>query len=199
MGMRKLNKTRNFHQAKWDEPIIFELSSKGERGILMPEAEEEIEAYIGDGISAVPISMRRETAPALPELGQMQVLKHYLRLSQQNLGADHNVDIGQGTCTMKYSPKINEQIISNPKVSELHPLQSEDTIQGMLEALYKVDLFLRQISGLDAFTLQPGSGSQAILTMASVMQAYHASRGEAQQRDELITTIFSHPSNAAAS
>ena len=151
MGMRKLNKTRNFHQAKWDEPIIFELSSKGERGILVPQAEEEIEAQVGDGISAVPANMRRKTPPALPELGQMQVLKHYLRLSQENLGADHNVDIGQGTCTMKYSPKINEQIVSNPKVTELHPFQSEETVQGILEILYKMDLFLRQISGLDAF------------------------------------------------
>jgi glycine dehydrogenase subunit 2 len=198
MGMRKLNKTRNFHQAKWDEPIIFELSSKGERGILVPQAEEEIEALVGDGISAVPANMRRKTPPALPELGQMQVLKHYLRLSQENLGADHNVDIGQGTCTMKYSPKINEQIVSNPKVTKLHPCQSEETVQGILEILYKMDLFLRQISGLDAFSLQPGSGSQAILAMASVMQAYHASEGEARQRDELITTIFSHPSDPAA-
>ena len=198
MGMRKLNKPRNFQQAKWDEPIIFELSNKGERGILVPQAEEGIEAQVGDGISAVPANMRRKTPPALPELGQMQVLKHYLRLSQENLGADHNVDIGQGTCTMKYSPKINEQIASNPKVTELHPFQREETVQGILEILYKMDLFLRQISGLDAFSLQPASGSQAILAMASVMQAYHASRGEAQQRDELITTIFSHPSDAAA-
>jgi glycine dehydrogenase subunit 2 len=198
MGMRKLNKTRNFQQAKWDEPIIFELTSKGERGILVPQAEEEIEAQVGDGISAVPAKMRRKKPPALPELGQMQVLKHYLRLSQENLGADHNVDIGQGTCTMKYNPKINEQIASNPKVTELHPFQSEVTVQGILEILYEMDLFLRQISGLDAFSLQPSSGSQAILAMASVMQAYHASRGKAQQRDELITTIFSHPSDPAA-
>jgi glycine dehydrogenase subunit 2 len=198
MGMRKLNKTRNFQQAKWDEPIIFELSNKGERGILVPQAEEGIEAQVGDGISAVSANMRRKTPPALPELGQMQVLKHYLRLSQENLGADHNVDIGQGTCTMKYNPKINEQIASNPKVTELHPFQSDETVQGILEILYEMDLFLRQISGLDAFSLQPGSGSQAILAMASVMQAYHASRGEAQQRDELITTIFSHPSDPAA-
>jgi glycine dehydrogenase subunit 2 len=198
MGMRKLNKTRNFQQAKWDEPIIFELTNKGERGILVPQAEEEIEAKVGDGISAIPTNMCRKTPPALPELGQMQVLKHYLRLSQENLGADLNVDIGQGTCTMKYNPKINEQIASNPKVTELHPFQSEETVQGILEILYEMDLFLRQISGLDAFSLQPGSGSQAILAMASVMQAYHASRGEAQRRDELITTIFSHPSDPAA-
>ena len=191
-------KVRNFHQAKWDEPIIFELSNSGERGILGPEIEEEIESSIGDGLSALPQNMRRKHAPALPELGQMQVLKHYLRLSQQNLGADLNVDIGQGTCTMKYSPKINEQLAASPKLTELHPFQDEETVQGILEILYHLDLFLREISGMDRFSLQPASGSQAILAMASIVEAYHASRGESDKRDELITTIFSHPSDAAA-
>ncbi|MGD8522285.1 MAG: aminomethyl-transferring glycine dehydrogenase subunit GcvPB [Desulfobacterales bacterium] len=191
-------KVRNFHQAKWDEPIIFELSNAGERGILVPEIEEEIESGIGDGLSALPQNMRRQHAPALPELGQMQVLKHYLRLSQQNLGADLNVDIGQGTCTMKYSPKINEQLATSPKLTELHPFQDEETVQGILEILYHLDLFLREISGMDRFSLQPASGSQAILAMASIVEAYHASRGESDKRDELITTIFSHPSDAAA-
>ncbi len=189
---------RNFHQAKWDEPIIFQLSKMGERGILVPEIEAEIETTIGDGLSALPENMRRKHAPALPELGQMQVLKHYLRLSQQNLGADLNVDIGQGTCTMKYSPKINEKFAASPKLAELHPFQDEETVQGILEILYHLDLFLREISGMDRFSLQPASGSQAILAMASILRAYHASRGESEKRDELITTIFSHPSDAAA-
>ena len=100
---------RRFHQAKWDEPIIFELSQPGERGVLMPTADPGIENEIGDGLSTLPPTMLRKDPPALPELGQMQVLKHFLRLSQENLGADLNVDIGHGTCTMKYSPKINEQ------------------------------------------------------------------------------------------
>ena len=191
-------KIRNFHQAKWDEPIIFELNNPGERGILVPEIEEEIESSIGDGLSALPQNMRRKHAPALPELGQMQVLKHYLRLSQQNLGADLNVDIGQGTCTMKYSPKINEKLAASPKLAELHPCQDEETVQGILEIMYHLDLFLREISGMDRFSLQPASGSQAILAMASIVEAYHASRGESDKRDELITTIFSHPSDAAA-
>jgi glycine dehydrogenase subunit 2 len=189
---------RKFHQAKWDEPIIFELSNKGERGIQVPEIEKEIESCVGDGLSELPDHMKRENAPALPELGQMQVLKHYLRLSQENLGADLNIDVGQGTCTMKYSPKINEQFAGSPKFTELHPFQDEETVQGILEIMYSLDLFLREISGLDRFSLQPASGSQAILAMASIVGAYHASRGEADKRDELITTIFSHPSDAAA-
>jgi glycine dehydrogenase subunit 2 len=191
-------KVRNFHQAKWDEPIIFELSNKGERGIGVPEIEAEIEAVVGDGLSELPAHMIRSTPPALPELGQMQVLRHYLRLSQENLGADLNVDVGQGTCTMKYSPKINEQLATSFKLTELHPFQDEDTVQGILEIMHRLDLFLREISGMDRFCLQPASGSQALLAMSSIIQAYHTARGEAGKRDEIITTIFSHPSDAAA-
>lgn len=191
-------KTRNFHQAKWDEPIIFELSQKGEKGIVMPETEPEITDDIGDCLSWIPENMLRKSPPALPEMAQMRVLKHYLRLSQETLGADFNVDIGQGTCTMKYSPKINEQFAGSEKVTELHPAQDESTVQGILEIIYQLDLFLRTISGMDRFTFQPSGGSQAILTMASIMQAYHKSNGESDIRDEIITTMFSHPSDAAA-
>ncbi len=191
-------KLKKFHQAKWDEPIIYELSTEGERGILMPEIEKEIEKVVGDGLSNLPEHMIRKQAPTLPELSQMRVLKHYLRLSQETLGADLNIDIGQGTCTMKYSPKINEQFVKSPKLAELHPSQEESTVQGILEIIYKTDLFLREISGLDKFTFQPGGGSQAIHAMASIIHAYHDYNGESEKKDEIITTMFSHPSDAAA-
>ena len=198
MTKEKEPKVRNFHQAKWDEPVIFELDTDGERGILIPEVEKEIEECVGDGVSALPESMRRDKLPALPEIGQMRVLKHYLRLSQHCLGADLNVDLGQGTCTMKYNPKINEEFVRSSKSAALHPLQDESTVQGALEIIYKLDTFLREVSGLDRFSFQPGGGSHAILAMASIIHAYHDLRGEADQRDEVITTIFSHPSDAAA-
>ncbi len=191
-------KVRNFHQAKWDEPVIFELSNKGERGILFPEIEKEIEELVGDGISSLPQNMIRDQPPKLPELSQMQVLKHYLRMSQQTLGADFNVDIGQGTCTMKYSPKINEKFATDLRFTELHPSQDESTVQGILEIIYKLDLYLREISGLDKFSFQPASGSQAIFAIASIIHAHHEVNGEAEKRNEIITTMFSHPSDAAA-
>lgn len=197
--INKKSKLReNFHQAKWDEEVIFQLSTPGERGIVVPEVEEGIENIIGDGLSAIPQNMRRADPPALPEVGQMRVLKHFLRLSQHCLGADFNIDIGQGTCTVKYNPKINDVLASSPKASEIHPFQDERTVQGALEIMYRMDCFLREISGLERFSLQPSSGSHAILAMASIVQKYHESRGEADQRDEIITTIFSHPSDAAA-
>lgn len=191
-------RVRAFHQAKWDEEVIFELSTPGERGILVPPAEQAVFDAVGNGISAIPEELRRKTPPALPEISQMRVLKHYLRLSQENLGADLNVDIGQGTCTIKYSPKVNDVLAASHKAADLHPLQDESTVQGALEIFHSLDLFLREVSGLDRFSFQPASGSAAILAMVSIIQAWHESRDEGGMRDEIITTIFSHPSDAAA-
>jgi glycine dehydrogenase subunit 2 len=198
MEVQSGSRLRNFHQAKWDEEVIFELSTPGERGIHVPQVEKEISDLVGDGLSQIPPSMRRAEPPALPEVGQMRVVKHFLRLSQHNLGADLNIDIGQGTCTIKYNPKVNEQIAASPKARDIHPNQDESTVQGALRVIYEVDQFLREISGLDSFSLQPSSGSHAILVMSAIMHKYHEARGEADTRDELITTIFSHPSDAAA-
>jgi glycine dehydrogenase subunit 2 len=198
MKIPKDSRLRNFHQAKWDEEVIFELSNKGERGILVPEAEPEIQAVVGDGMTSLPPNMVRAAPPALPEIAQMRVLKHFLRLSQENLGADLNIDVGQGTCTVKYNPKINEVLASSKKASALHPCQDESTVQGALQIMYELDCFFREISGLDRFTLQCSSGSHAILTMASIVRKHHEMRGEGGRRDEIITTIFSHPSDAAA-
>ncbi|MBB6396747.1 glycine dehydrogenase subunit 2 [Actinomadura coerulea] len=181
---------RRFHQARWDEPLLFELGSPGERGVLPPLAQAPADVVLPDGL-------RRAAPPALPELSQPQVLRHYLRLSQENLGADFNVDVGQGTCTMKYSPKVNDRFVRDPKVAGLHPLQDERTVQGVLEIMYRLEGLLREISGMDRFTLQPGAGSAAIYTNVAMIRAYFAARGEAETRDEVITTIFSHPSNAA--
>jgi len=187
---------RDFHQAKWDEPVIFELSTPGERGVLLPGTEPEI-AALGNPWEDLPKELHRTTPPALPEMSQMRVLKHYLRLSQENLGADLNIDIGQGTCTMKYSPKINDQFATSPKLAELHPLQAPSTVQGTLEILYETEQFLKEISGLDRFCLHPGGGSQAILGIGSVIRNWVDANGMADRKDEIVTTIFSHPSNPA--
>jgi glycine dehydrogenase subunit 2 len=178
-----------FHQASWNEPIILELSSPGERGLIVPAFEDDAELDI-------PESLLRSQPPALPELSQPQILRHYLRLSQETLGNDVNVHLGLGTCTMKYSPKVNEELIRSPKVADLHPLQDDDTVQGMLEVLYRFERMLCEISGMSRFTLQPAGGSQGVYANARMMRAYHAARGDAD-RDEIVTTIFSHPCDGA--
>ena len=181
---------RRFHQASWDEPLLFELSSPGERGVLVPGPQVPLD-------DSLPAGLRRQDPPGLPELSQLHVLRHYLRLSQENLGVDLNIDVGQGTCTMKYSPKINDQFVRDPGVAELHPLQDERTVQGVLEIIYRLERMLAEISGMDRVSLQPGAGSAAIYTNVAMIRAYFAACGELEQRDEVITTIFSHPSNAA--
>ena len=187
----------DFHQAKWNEPIIFELHQAGEVGVEVPLASEEVIQAVGDGLSALPKNVMRSSKPNLPEIGQARVLRHYVRLSQETLGSDFNVEIGQGTCTMKYIPKINELLVRNPKIMELHPLQDVSTVQGMLEIIHNLDLAMREISGMDAFSFQPSGGTQALFAMASIVRKYFEVKGEADQRDEIITTIFSHPSQAA--
>lgn len=196
--MGRDNKTllRKFHQARWDEQIIFEMSVPGERGILVPKAEQEISAEVGDGVSVLG-NLRRKQPAALPEVNQMKVNRHFMRLSQETMGTDVNIDISQGTCTMKYSPKFQEHLAArHPGMTEIHPLQDVETLQGILEMYYKLEQFLKEISGLDYFSLQPGGGAHGVFTNASIIRAYHADRGD-KNRDEIITTMFSHPCDAA--
>ena len=182
----------HFHQAKWNEPIIYELSTPGERGVLVNSPEEEVAKEV-KGVAALPEGMKRSTKLNLPEMSQSRVLRHYARLAQQTLGADVNIEIGQGTCTVKYSPKVNDQLAN--LLREYHPLQDESTVQGILQVYYDTDKYMCEISGMDHFSFQPGGGSQGIMTMASVIRAYFKDKGE--DRDEIITTIYSHPSDAA--
>ncbi|MBM3517874.1 MAG: glycine dehydrogenase subunit 2, partial [Alphaproteobacteria bacterium] len=186
-----------FHAARWNEPLIMRMSSPGERGVVLPEVEAGIAAAVGDVLKGLPPAIRRQRPPKLPEVSQPQVLRHYLRLSQMTMGADVTPDM-MGTCTIKYSPKLHEQLVRQPWVWDLHPLQDEDTLQGILEIMYRFGKMMGAIAGLDAFTFQPGSGAQGIYTNACIIRAYHESRGELGKRREIITTAFSHPSDAAA-
>ena len=170
-------KLKNFHNAKWDEPIIFELSEPGSRGILLPAVEEGVRAASCGEL--VPSALRRERPPALPEIAQPQVLRHFLRLSQETMGQDINIDIGLGTCTMKYSPKINEQFVRSPKLTELHPLQDPSTTQGILSILYQFEQLMKEISGMDAFSFQPAGGGAGIYSNAAILKKYFEERGGA--------------------
>ncbi len=198
MSRDKATLLRKFHQARWDEEIICEMTVPGERGVLVPQAEAGIRDQVGDGISMIPDNLKRKTPPALPEVNQIRVLRHFLRLSQETMGCDMTVDISEGTCTMKYSPKVQEHLCANhPGIVDVHPLQDEDTMQGILEMYYKFEEFLKEISGLDAFSFQPSGGAQGVFTNASIVRAYHEARGD-RGRNEIITTLFSHPCDAAS-
>jgi glycine dehydrogenase subunit 2 len=187
-----------FHQAAWQEPLVMHTGRPGRRGVLLPDAGEAVREAAGDVLGAVPPSLRRAAPPALPELSQPEVVRHYTRLSQMVLANNVVTSLGLGTTTMKYNPIVNELLSRSPKLTELHPEQDDATIQGVLEILYRFSEILADVSGMARFTFQPAGGSQGILANALMMRAYHASRGEAGHRDEVITTIFSHPANAAA-
>jgi glycine dehydrogenase subunit 2 len=187
---------RTFHQAAWNEPLLHEQASPGERGFDPPATEPAIAESVGDGVSAIPPSLRRSAAPALPELAQPAVLRHFLRLSQETLGQDIDIHLGLGTCTMKYSPKVNEALIRSHKITHLHPWQDDDTAQGILEAMYRLERIICEISGMERASFQPGGGTQAVYANARMISACQTARGQGH-RDEIITTVFSHPCDGA--
>lgn len=195
---RTPSETPAFHQARWSEPLIMTLGSPGRRGVMPPRTSEKVAGNLKEALAAVPPDLRRSEAPDLPELSQPEVVRHFTRLSQMVLGANVAVSLGLGTTTMKYNPVIHELITRSSKLADIHPEQDAETIQGTLEIIYRLGEYLSAISGMDRFSLQPGGGSQGILSNALTMRAFHAARGEDSVRDEVVTTIFSHPADAAA-
>ncbi|MGD9535629.1 MAG: aminomethyl-transferring glycine dehydrogenase subunit GcvPB [Alphaproteobacteria bacterium] len=185
-----------FREARWNEPLIVELSEPGARGILLPVVDPDIAKIAGDVLGALPASLRRKAKPDLPAVPQHRVVRHFTRLAQMCLGFDVATDM-MGTCTMKYSPKVHDHVARAPALAELHPLQDEETIQGLLEILYRFNRMMCAIAGMDEFSFQPGSGAQGIYTNACIIRAYHEARGELGKRNEIITTAFSHPADAA--
>lgn len=184
-----------YHAVRWYEPVIYQLSRKGSSNEMVPEAEAEIQEQIGDVSQKIPDKIRREASPPLPELSEPEVMRHYLRLSQETFGYDSGVNIGLGTCTMKYSPKLNEQLAKLPGISCIHPCQPEETFQGLLEIMFELRNWLRELSGMDEFSFLPRGGSHGVYTNACIMRAYHRAMGNTH-KTEVITCAVSHPCNA---
>ncbi|MEO1104524.1 MAG: glycine dehydrogenase subunit 2, partial [Pseudomonadota bacterium] len=122
-----MTKLREFHAARWAEPVVYEMSRTGTRGQIFPAPEPEAAA----AKPKIPAGMRRTAPPALPELTEFEVQRHYLHLSQMTLGMMH-VSLF-GTCTMKYNAKVAEFLANRPELADVHPLQHEQTVQGLLE------------------------------------------------------------------
>jgi glycine dehydrogenase subunit 2 len=187
----------DFRQTRWREKLIIDQSTTGERGVMPPRTEtammDETSAE-----SLVPQALRRQKPPRLPELSQPYVLRHYSRLSQMVLGNNVSNNTGLATATMKYSPCVHESLVRLPTVAELHPLQDADSLQGILEIIWRCAEMLKEISGMCHFSLQPGGGAQAIFANALIIKRFHQDRGQANTRTEVISTLNSHPANAAA-
>ncbi|HBG02238.1 MAG TPA: aminomethyl-transferring glycine dehydrogenase subunit GcvPB [Firmicutes bacterium] len=174
-------------------PLIFERSTPGRRGYRLPDLDVP-EVPVQD---LIPEELLRQEPPALPEVSELEVVRHYTQLSRRN----HGVDVGfypLGSCTMKYNPRVHEDVTSLPGLATIHPYQPEETVQGALELMYRLGEYLAVISGLSATTLQPAAGAHGELTGLMVIKAYHAQRGESH-RNEMIIPDSAHGTNPASS
>ena len=174
-------------------PLIFEEGAPGRRAYRFPPCDvPEIPLT-----AALPAEhIRKEPAP-LPEVSELQAVRHFVRLSRLN----HAVDVGfypLGSCTMKYNPKVNEVAAGLPGFSRLHPYQPEETVQGALELMYHLERFLCEIAGLARATLQPAAGAHGELLGLMIMRAYHEKRGEGRVRRKVLIPDAAHGTNPAS-
>ena len=170
------------------EPQLCDLSVSGRQGIDFPEPDVPL--------SPLPEGFIREELP-LPELSELDVIRHYTRLSQLN----YSIDTGfypLGSCTMKYNPKINEETARYTGFAFTHPLQPVETVQGNLAMMYTMQEFLKEIGGFAGLTLQPAAGAQGELTGVLIIRAYHRSRGDTR-RDKILIPDSAHGTNPATS
>ena len=168
--------------------LIFELSQPGRRGYSLPKNR------FGD--YEIPDSMRRKSDAALPECDEMTVVRHYTNLSANNFGVDNGF-YPLGSCTMKYNPKINEEMASLPQFVNLHPLQPADTTRGAEAVCTLLSKSLCALTGLHAFTLKPFAGAHGELTGLMVIKKYHESRGDMARR-LVIVPDSAHGTNPAS-
>jgi glycine cleavage system P protein (glycine dehydrogenase) subunit 2 len=170
------------------QPTLQERSHAGRATTIVPHPP-------ADALDRVPMEQRRATPPALPELNEPEVVRHYVNLSQLN----HAIDTGfypLGSCTMKYNPKVNEWAARLPGFAGLHPLAPDETAQGTLQLLWELEGLLAEISGMRAVSLQPAAGAQGELTGILMIRAYHRSRGE-PDRLEVLIPDSAHGTNPA--
>ncbi|HEX7619693.1 MAG TPA: aminomethyl-transferring glycine dehydrogenase subunit GcvPB [Anaerolineales bacterium] len=170
------------------EATIYELSSPGRTGVTFPDPDVPR--------SKLPENLLRKDLP-LPELAEVDVVRHYINLSKYN----YSVDSGfypLGSCTMKYNPKINEDTARLPGFAFTHPLQPAETVQGNLALMFTLQEWLKEISGFAALTLQPAAGAHGELTGVLIMRAYHKDRGDIK-RVKMLIPDSAHGTNPASS
>ncbi|PLT29172.1 aminomethyl-transferring glycine dehydrogenase subunit GcvPB [Peribacillus deserti] len=175
-----------------DQPLIFELSTPGRIGYSLPDLE--IDEISLDSI--VPNEYLREEEAELPEVSELDIMRHYTALSRRN----HGVDSGfypLGSCTMKYNPKINEAVARFNGFAHIHPLQEESTVQGALELMYDLQEHLIEITGMDEVTLQPAAGAHGEWTGLMMIRAFHEANGDTA-RTKVIVPDSAHGTNPAS-
>ncbi len=173
-------------QTRFNEPTVYELSRKGRIGVNIVQAEKE---------PGLPDKIKAEAGPALPEMSEVDVVRHYLRLSEMNYGIDTGI-YPLGSCTMKYNPKICEQVARWDVFSMLHPYQHPSTAQGALQVMFELQNMLAALAGVDAVTLQPSAGAHGEFLGMLIVRRYFKDKGE--DRDEVIVPDTAHGTNPAS-
>ena len=176
-----------YAQARWNEPLIVKLSQNGKIGYH--QSQDKLELH------PIPQKIRRSRPPVLPQVSEIEVVRHYTRLSQQNFGVDLGI-YPLGSCTMKYNPKVCDAVSSNHKILDLHPYQDVKTVQGILQILYETAAYLAEIVGMEKITFQPAAGAHGEYTGVMLMRAYHHDNGN-KDRDEIIVPDSAHGTNPA--
>lgn len=175
---------------KYYDKLIFELSKEGRKGYSLPVCSWTA------SLDGIPDGLRRSSAPELPEVSEPDVVRHYTNLSQMNFGVDSGF-YPLGSCTMKYNPKINEEIAAMPEFAGLHPLQPASSVQGVLRLYKELSEALSAITGMAEFTLNPFAGAHGELTGLMVIRRYHISRGDFK-RTRIIVPDSAHGTNPAS-
>lgn len=175
---------------KYYDKLIFELSKPGRCGYSLPANPWE------KGTEEIPAALRRSEEANLPEVSELDVVRHYTNLSNMNFGVDTGF-YPLGSCTMKYNPKINEEMAAMQGFKTLHPLQPDCTVQGALELYYNLNRSLSAITGMAEFTLNPFAGAQGELTGLMVIRQYHMQRGDLK-RTKIIVPDSAHGTNPAS-
>ncbi|SUM33222.1 glycine dehydrogenase [decarboxylating] subunit 2(fragment 1) [Staphylococcus gallinarum] len=173
-------------------PLIFERSKKGRYAYSLPKKEINTDAVN----QLLDDKFIRKNKAELPEVSELDLVRHYTELSNKNFGVDSGF-YPLGSCTMKYNPKINEKIARIPGFAESHPLQDESQIQGSLEIIHSLQEELKEITGMDEVTLQPAAGAHGEWTALMIFKAYHQKNGESH-RDEVIVPDSAHGTNPAS-
>ncbi|MTI49270.1 aminomethyl-transferring glycine dehydrogenase subunit GcvPB [Sporosalibacterium faouarense] len=174
------------------DQLIFEISQEGRIGYRLSQFEDDNTNI--DNI--IPKELRRQDELNLPECSENQVARHYTLISNKNFGVDTGF-YPLGSCTMKYNPKINEEIAGLSKFSRLHPYQPVETVQGALELMYNLNTMLSEITGMDEFTLQPAAGAHGELTGLMIIKAYHQKNGD-YNRTKIIVPDSAHGTNPSS-
>ena len=173
------------------DKLVFELSSPGRVGFSLPEPD----VPGGSAADLIPKKFLRSAEPGLPEVSEFDVVRHYSRLSRLNYGVDTHF-YPLGSCTMKYNPKLNEDMARLAGFARLHPLVRDEDAQGALQLMYDLGAMLAEIAGMDAVSLQPAAGAQGELAGVLMIRAYHRAKGE--RRTKVLVPDSAHGTNPAS-